>query len=115
MDIRFKGASLPYYERILNTAVSQEDTAETIIPDALPDVAELLMTDGQSLIRGKDVHRSGVSVSGISELNVLYRTEEGGIGRLPVEIPGRQPALPAQLPADQQLIDRVADMRKRKT
>ena len=87
MDIRFKGASLPYYERILNTAVSQEDTAETIIPDALPDVAELLMTDGQSLIRGKDVHRSGVSVSGISELNVLYRTEEGGISRLPVEIP----------------------------
>lgn len=87
MDIRFKGASLPYFERILNTAVSQEDTAETIIPDALPDVAELLMTDGQSLIRGKDVHRSGVSVSGISELNVLYRTEEGGMSRLPVEIP----------------------------
>ena len=45
MDIRFKGASLQYYERILNTAVSQEDTAEMIIPDALPDVAELLMTD----------------------------------------------------------------------
>lgn len=87
MDIRFKGASLPYYERILNTSVSQEDTAETIVPDALPDVAELLMTDGQSLIRGKDVHRSGVSVSGVSELVVLYRTEEGEVGRLPVEIP----------------------------
>lgn len=87
MDIRFKGASLPYYERILNTAVSQEDTAETIVSDALPDVAELLMTDGQSLIRGKDVHRSGISVTGVSELNVLYRTEEGSLGRLPVEIP----------------------------
>ncbi len=87
MDIRFKGASLQHYERILNTAVSQEDTAETIVPDALPDVAELLMTDGQSLIRGKDVHHSGVSVSGISELSVLYRTEEGSLGRLPVEIP----------------------------
>lgn len=87
MDIRFKGASLQHYERTLNTAVSQEDTLETIVPDALPDVAELLLTDGQSLIRGKDVHRSGVSVSGLSELNVLYRAEDGSIARLPVDIP----------------------------
>ena len=87
MDIRFKGASLQYYERTLNTAVSQEDTAEMIVPDALPDAAEIIMTDGHSLIRGKDLHRSGVSVSGLSELNVLYRAEDGSLGRLPVDIP----------------------------
>ncbi len=87
MDIRFKGASLQYYERILNTAVSQEDTAEMIVPDALPDVAELLLTDGCSMIRGKDVHRSGVSISGLSELTVLYRAEDGSLGRMPAEIP----------------------------
>ncbi len=87
MDIRFKGASLPYYERILNTAVSQEDTAEVIVPDALPDAAELLMTDGQCLIRGKDVRRSGISVSGISELTILYLSEDGSLCRIPAEIP----------------------------
>ena len=87
MDIRFKGASLQYYERILNTAVSQEDTAEMIVPDALPDVAELVMADGSSLIRGKDLHHSGVSVSGLTELTVLYRAEDGSLGRLPVDIP----------------------------
>ena len=87
MDIRFKGASMQYYERTLHTAVSQEDTAEMIVPDALPDVSDLLLTDGHSLIRGKDVHRSGISVSGLSELNVLYRAEDGGLGRLPVDIP----------------------------
>ena len=87
MDIRFKGASLQHYVRTLNTAVSQEDTAEMIVPDALPDAAQLLMTDGQSLIRGKDVHRSGVSVSGLSELFVLYRAEDGSLCRLPVDIP----------------------------
>ena len=48
MDIRFKGASLQHYERTLNTAVSQEDTLETIVPDALPDVAELLLTEGKN-------------------------------------------------------------------
>ena len=87
MDIRFKGASLQYYECILNTAVSQEDTAEMIVPDALPDVAEIIMTDGVSLIRGKDVRRSGISVSGISELTVLYLAEDGRLCRMPVEIP----------------------------
>ncbi len=87
MDIRFKSETLRHYERTLNTAVAQEDTLETIVPDALPDVSELLMTDGHSLIRGKDVHRSGVSVSGLSELTVLYRAEDGSLGRLPVDIP----------------------------
>ena len=87
MDIRFKSASLQYYERTLHTAVSQEDTAEMIVPDSLPDVAELIMADGNSLIRGKDVHRSGVSVSGLSELSVLYRAEDGSLGRLPADIP----------------------------
>ena len=87
MDIRFKGASLHYYERTLNTAVAQEDTLEMIVPDALPDVEELLLTDGHSLIRGKDVHRSGVTVSGLSELTVLYRAEDGSLGRMPVDIP----------------------------
>ena len=87
MDIRFKGASLHYYERTLNTAVAQEDTLEMIVPDALPDASELLLTDGHSLIRGKDVHRSGVAVSGLSELTVLYRAEDGSLGRLPADIP----------------------------
>ncbi len=87
MDIRFKGVSLQHYERTLNTAVSQEDTVEMIVPDALPDVSDIIMTDGCSLIRGKDIHRSGVSVSGLSELVVLYKAEDGSIGRLPVDIP----------------------------
>ncbi len=87
MEIRCKSGSLLYYERILDTAVSQEDTREVIVPDSLPDAAEILETGGQTLIRGKDVRLSGVAVSGLSELTVLYRTEDGALGRLPVDIP----------------------------
>lgn len=75
VEIRYRSESLNYYERCLNTAVTQEDTQEVIVPDSLPDVSEILETGGQTLIRGKDMHLSGVAVSGLSELTVLYRTE----------------------------------------
>lgn len=87
MEIRCKGGSLLYYERILDAAVSREDTREVIVPDSLPDAAEILETCGQTLIRGKDVRSDAVVVSGLSELAVLYRTEDGGLGRLPVDVP----------------------------
>ncbi len=87
MDIRFKEASLHRYERTVNTAVTQEDTVEIIVPDSQPDAAELLLTDGHSLIRGKDVRRSGAAVSGVSELTVLYRGEDGSLARVPADIP----------------------------
>lgn len=87
MEIKCKGGSLRYYECILDTAVMQEETAEVIVPDSLPDVAEILTTDGLSLIRGKEARKSGAAVSGLSELTVLYRTEEGELRRLPVDLP----------------------------
>ncbi len=87
MEVRCKGGSLSYFEEILNTAVTREDTLEVVVPDSLPDAAELLVTSGQTLIRGKDAHPGGVSVSGLSELTVLYRNEDGGLARLPVDVP----------------------------
>ena len=87
MEIRCENGRFPIFERILNTVVTCEGTAELTVPDAMPDVSELLLTDGQSLIRSKDVHTGGVTVTGISELTVLYRTEEGGTERLTADVP----------------------------
>ena len=87
MDIKCTVGCLPIFDRVLNTAVSREDTAELTIPDAMPDVSELLLTDGQTLIRGKDVHGGGISVSGISEIAVLYLTEERETARVSIDIP----------------------------
>ena len=87
MEIKCKIGRLPVFERVLNTAVTREDTVELSLPDAMSDASELLLTDGQSLIRGKDVRGGSVTVSGISELTVLYRTEEGETERIPVDVP----------------------------
>lgn len=87
MEIRCRVGTLPTFERVINTAVTKEGTAEVTIPDAMPDVSELLLTDGQSLIRGKDVHSGGLTVSGISELTVLFRTEDDRTERISIDVP----------------------------
>lgn len=87
MEIRFKDGSLRYYERTLNTAILREDTAETIVPDSRPDAAEVLLTDGQSCLRGKDVRLGSVTVAGVSELTALYRAGDGSVERLTADVP----------------------------
>ncbi len=87
MEIRFKDGSLRYYERTLNTAILREDTAETIVPDSRPDAAEVLLTDGQSCLRGKDVRLGSVAVAGVSELTALYRAGDGSVERLTADVP----------------------------
>ena len=87
MEIKCKVGTLPTFERVFNAAVTKEGTAEVTIPDTMPDVSELLLTDGQSLIRGKDVHGGGLTVSGISELTVLFRTEDEKTERISIDVP----------------------------
>ncbi len=82
-----KGASLRYYEKTLHAPVVREDTQELIVPDARPDIAEVLLADGQSCLRGKDLRSGGIAVTGLSELTVLYRTAEGGLEKLEADVP----------------------------
>ncbi len=87
MEISFKGESLRYYEKTLHAPVVREDAQELIVPDARPDVAEILLADGQSCLRGKDLRSGGVAVTGLSELTVLYHTSEGGLEKLEADVP----------------------------
>ena len=87
MDVNFTGGSLQYAERTGCTAFICEETAELVVPDALPDVSEILTADGQSFLRGKEARKNALSVSGVSGVTVLYRPEEGGLRRLRLEVP----------------------------
>lgn len=87
MDIQFHGGKVRYFEQVLNTTVLREETGEIIVPDALPDISEIVGTVGQAFIRGKDVGKKGAAVSGVSEVTVLYRDEEGNLYGLPAELP----------------------------
>lgn len=87
MEVNFVGSSLKYEERIGELTFTCEETAELVVPDALPDVSEILMADGQSFLRGKEAKKNALVVSGLSEVTVLYCAEDGDLRKLRLEMP----------------------------
>ena len=87
MEVNFAGGSLKYEERIGDVIVTCEETTELIVPDALPDVAEIVVADGQSFLRGKEARKNALAISGVSEITVLYCPEDGGLRKLRLEVP----------------------------
>ena len=61
---------------------------EVIVPDALPDILRIVDTDGTPYLRSKDAEMGRVTVTGVTELTVLYVPESGGgVRRLSVNLP----------------------------
>ena len=87
MDLNFEGGSLKYFERVCSAVYTCEETTELIVPDAMPDASEVLMADGQTFLRGKEARPNALVISGVSEVTVLYRPEDGGIRQLKLEVP----------------------------
>ena len=88
MDISFESESLRYYEALPPAVCTHEETTELIVPDVMPDVGSILLTDGVALLRGKEAQKDKLLVSGVCELCVLYQPEEGGgLRRLQLEAP----------------------------
>ena len=88
MKLELNQTHLVGYETILDTTVFHEETLETIVPDANPDILRLIDTQGKVLLKSKEVMDGRVTLTGTARLTVLYRPE-GGTGpcRLEVGIP----------------------------
>ena len=51
MEISLKQETLSYYAKTHETEFSQEETAEIIVPDALPDVVSVADADAAGWLR----------------------------------------------------------------
>lgn len=75
-------------KRVCSACISCEETAESVVPDVLPDICEIVDADGIVLLRTKTAETGRVSLSGIVNTTVLYMPEDGsGICRLSIEMP----------------------------
>ena len=76
------------FEKVLSVCVCGEETAETVVPDVLPDICRIVDTDGIVTLRSKTVDQGAVSVSGTINATVLYVPEGStGMCRLSMDIP----------------------------
>lgn len=88
MELELNRIHLTGYDTVLDTTVFQEETLETIVPDASPDILRLVDTQGTVLLKSKTASDGRVTLTGTARLTVLY-LPDGGTGpcRMEVHIP----------------------------
>lgn len=88
MEARLNKNSIPCHKKIYETCIIREETAESVVPDTQPDIAEIIHAQGLVLLRSKDVEQGRISVSGNINATVLYCPEnESGVRKLCLTIP----------------------------
>lgn len=88
MELELKRTCLDAYETGGELILTQEETAETIVPDYCPDIARIISTEGTIFLHGRELREGKAEVSGTVRVSVLYTPEgESGIKTLEFSIP----------------------------
>ena len=88
MELELKKESLDAYEAGGELTLTQEETAETIVPDYCPDIARIIETEGCVYLHSRELRDGKAEVSGTVRITVLYTPDgEGGIRTLEFAIP----------------------------
>lgn len=88
MELDLQRTLLEGYQPILDTALTQEATTESIVPDSCPDVSRIVCTSGTGYITAKQVQDRSVKIMGTACLQVLYVPEGESVPRaLTVNVP----------------------------
>ncbi len=82
MELQFQNKPLSCLRSILWGVKSSEQTQEVKLPEAMPDVAKVLGTWGQCLLRGKEWQSGRMGASGGVAVWVLYAPEDGTFPRV---------------------------------
>ena len=88
MELELERIGWNGYEAALETTVCQEETLESIVPDACPDVLRICETEGIVCLRDKVVQEGRLTLSGSVRASLLYLPDGGeGLRRMEVELP----------------------------
>lgn len=88
MDMELQRSRLEGYHLFLDTVLTQEETLDSIIPDALPDVSRVICAVGNGFLTMKQPVEGTVKAVGTTTVNVLYIPEgDTSIRSVQVNIP----------------------------
>ncbi|MCD8376529.1 MAG: DUF3794 domain-containing protein [Oscillospiraceae bacterium] len=82
MELELNRTHVSGYDAVLDATVFQEETLETIVPDANPDIQRLVDVQGKALLKSKTASEGRAALTGSARLSVLYEPE-GGAGPPP--------------------------------
>ena len=88
MELTLEKRSIPCFNKVYDSRFTREETAESVVPDIMPDIEEILSADGIVLLRSKQSEAGRVSLTGSIGVQVLYLPEDGAhLKRLSLDIP----------------------------
>ena len=88
MEAKLEKKSVPFYKNLFNADVTQEETMEMIVPDAMPDIVRIIETDAVIILRSKEADAGRATVGGVINAVVLYLSEgDEQIKKLELKIP----------------------------
>ena len=88
MDLEWKKSALDAFAIGAEQVITQEETAETIVPDYCPDIARIIDGEGRVFLHRREVSGGRAEVSGVVRVTLLYVPEgEGGIRSLVFSLP----------------------------
>lgn len=88
MELELTRENLNVWEMCGESAVTQEETAETIVPDYCPDIARIITTEGKIFLHSRECRDGKGEISGVVRVTVLYTPDgESGIRMLEFSLP----------------------------
>ena len=93
MELEFDRDTIVCYETAAAVTLCQEETLESIVPDACPDIMRIVDVCGQAVLTGKQAREGLAVVSGLVRAWILYQPEgdrDCGVWRSACPSPARR-------------------------
>ena len=88
MELEFDRDMICGYDTVAEVTLCQEETLESIVPDACPDIERIVDVCGQATLSGKQAGSGMATVSGMVRVSVLYQPEgASGLRRIELGLP----------------------------
>lgn len=88
MELELEQERIVGYELAAEKTITQEETLETIVPDACPDILRIADVSGCPVMTGKQAKEDIALVSGSIQMNILYEPEGvGGLCKMEAALP----------------------------
>ena len=88
MDMELQRTGLDGFQCVMDRTVIQEETLESIVPDACPDIQRIVEAEGEIYLKTRELSDGSLRVGGSIRAAVLYIPDgEPGVRRMEVRIP----------------------------
>ena len=77
MELELRQEQISCWENVFQTTLNQEGTLEMIVPDACPDILQILDGEGSLFVQRKEATDGQGSVTGEIRVSILYQPDGG--------------------------------------